>query len=520
MGEARRFYSHASDRIVPRASAVSYLPTIGASRWLVVAVALVLWSGCSLLQPLQSSSMGDLGYFEFRDADPASGGVVVGAPHGSAEAGAIDFANSIRDRLGASLIIAHNFRSKRIPVERPLVYSSPIVWRTSNGAPRGSAYPEFVKIINSTISGPLEFYVGVRVAEDASVAPRMEAATAGLSFEQVKLLELAYTRIRDRLSENLPLSKVDIALNPLDDISWNVSGVKYHGVLMLANKGLILRLPKSLTTSPYRALYREIVAEWVGEAAMMARNGPVNFPAVASQKLPYGRIDTIASKKNLRGIVLAAPHGSFDWYTSDLVEEMSYRTSLPAVLTRGFTPTECGGWRINVNRPTERRYPNDTIERVTERSKDVYSKFSQTVFKMSRGPLKLYVEMHQNGTEDAIEVATVGITREQARAIKSAYQDIRDRVLRDRPETAKVELLIEPLDQVAIGAWAAKEQGVLRFARSSLHFELPVQRLFYRDKSRRAYTRIFAELIARIAKSQVNEVQTANLTRGLAGTGD
>jgi len=64
-------------------------------------------------------------------------------------------------------------------------------------------------------------------------------------------------------------------------------------------------------------------------------------------------------------------NGSFDWYTVELVEEMSYRTVLPAVVTRGFTPTECGGWGIDVNRPTKRRYPTDTVERVTDRAREV-----------------------------------------------------------------------------------------------------------------------------------------------------
>jgi hypothetical protein len=38
---------------------MSYLPISGASRWLVVATALILWSGCTFWQPLQRRLIGD-----------------------------------------------------------------------------------------------------------------------------------------------------------------------------------------------------------------------------------------------------------------------------------------------------------------------------------------------------------------------------------------------------------------------------------------------------------------------------
>ena len=155
----------------------------------------------------------------------------------------------------------------------------------------------------------------------------------------------------------------------------------------------------------------------------------------------------------------------------------------------------------------------DTVERETERAKEVYRYFRESVFELARGPLAFYIEMHQNSSENNIDVATLGITREQARAIKTAYQKIRDGVLREQPEVAKVNLIIEPLDQVAIGAWAAKDHGILGLAKSSLHFELPAQPVFYRKNTRRAYTKILAELINWIAatKSGLILTQTAAL---------
>jgi hypothetical protein len=153
------------------------------------------------------------------------------------------------------------------------------------------------------------------------------------------------------------------------------------------------------------------------------------------------------------------------------------------------------------------------VERSTDRAKDVYNQFKKSVFAAAHGPLDLYIDMHQNGTEENIEVAVLGITRAQAKAIKTAYRAIRDRVLGDEPEVARVNLIIEPLDQVAIGAWAAKDHGILRLANSSLHFELPSHRVFFRERARRAYTKILAELIDRITTLVPASVERKNAAR-------
>jgi hypothetical protein len=287
----------------------------------------------------------------------------------------------------------------------------------------------------------------------------------------------------------------------LDDISWNSDGAKKHGVLMLAQRGLILRMPGVLAAEPVRAVYQNILAAWVSEARSISMDDRVRRQEIDLAPMPLGRIDSIPARDDRRGIVIGAPHGSFDWYTGELVEELSYRTALPAVIARGFTPTECGGWRINVNRPSERRYPTDTIERRTERAEEVYRRYKAAVFKAARGPLDLYIDMHQNSEVDDIDVATVGITKPQAQAIKTGYRQIRDRVLREFPDVAKANLVIEPVDQVAIGAWAAKDHGILKVAQRSLHFEMPSHRVFYRQNARRAYRKIFAELILRIVNA-------------------
>lgn len=157
---------------------------------------------------------------------------------------------------------------------------------------------------------------------------------------------------------------------------------------------------------------------------------------------------------------------------------------------------------IGQNLLSERRYLTDTLDRKTERAAEVYERFRDTVFRAAGGRLDTYVEMHQNGSEAIIEVATLGISREEAIAIENDYVAIRDRILQAMPDLIRVNLVIEPVDQVAIGAWAAKDDGMLQLSQRSLHFELPAQRLFYRNRTRRAYTKILSELIDRLVKSR------------------
>jgi len=490
------------------------------SKILLLLLACDIWSGCSALFPLQEHRIGEIGRFEFREADIGSKGVVIAVPRSGTEPAAVEYAHSMRDGLGAALILAYDFARKQIPVSEPLVQNSLVSWQETDSIRPGNVYPVFKKLLQSAALGPVKFYVGVRFTESTTPVQRVEVATNGFSFAQLIALKQVYVELRDRRLKNLATAaKIDIAINPLDDLSSNSYGERNHGVLMLAEKGLIFRLPKILADNTLKAAYREILTEWV-KAVIRNLDKASQVHAVRFERLTYGRIDTISPPNVSTGVVIAAPHGSFDWYTAELVEEISYRTALPAVITRGFTPTECGGWRINVNRPTERRYPTDTIERKTKRAGEVYERFRDTVFQAAGGRLNTYIEMHQNGTEADIDVATVGISRDEAIAIKKDYREIRDRILQGIPDLVRVDLVIEPVDQVAIGAWAAKDDGMLRVSQASLHFELPAERVFFRQRARRAYTRILSELIDRLVKSRYGSSEAKLISSPLHFTAD
>ncbi len=442
----------------------------------------------------ENHDIGNFGHIAVRPAGTAMHGFIVGVPHGTTESGAVAYAETVSDATGAALVVAYGFNAKHIAVAQPLIHTGLSSWGPSDTGRPASIYPEFKRFLQSTSNGPLEFYVEFRIAGEFP-SSQIEVASAGFSFEELEELKNDYVAIENAFFGNTKQPRVEIAVNPLDPISWDAFAIRNHGVLMLAKKGLVLRLPKILTRPSTSPVYREIVNQWVLHAYALSQRSSFGSSGIELKQMRYGDIELIPARSQSRGIVIGAPHGSFDWFTGDMVEELSYRTSLASVVARGFTPTECNGWRIDVNRPTERRYPTDTIERTTERAVDVYQEFKKAVLAASRGSLQLYIDIHQNSTEDDIMVATLGITREQAQKIKNVFREIRNRVIPAGSPVKRVNLLIEPVDQVTIGAWAAKEHGILRLAKRSLHFEMPAQHVFYRADARHAYTKILAELI-------------------------
>lgn len=468
-----------------------------------------VWIGCSVPPAQQDHVVGDIGHIGVRKTDGRVEGVVIGATHGLTEPYAAEVATALSDHTGAGLVIAYGFRATRIPVAQPLVHMSPVATSIAAGRRPGSVYSQFRSLLQGAVAGPIHFYVGIRAIDSKTPVNRIEVATGGLSFEQVGALKDLFLRIRDRAIEGSVIPKVDMRLNPVDDVSWNVTGVKQHGVLLLAERGLILRLPKALADPRVKSVYSKIFNEWVSETLTLVAQNPSRLPAIQVKLMPYGRMETIPSRNNTAGIVIGAPHGSFDRFTSELAEALSYRTSLAAVTAKGFSPTEGGGWRINVNRPTEKRYPRGEPEqeRGTERAREAYRRYRETVLKAAGGALDLYIDLHENGIDDDIDVATLGISGAEARGVKEAYREIRDHMIQLRPELPKVDMAIEPIDKVTFTARVAKEQGILRLAKQSFHFEMPTHRLFYDQRVRHAYTEILSELIQRITALQSNRIQ-------------
>lgn len=118
-------------------------------------------------------------------------------------------------------------------------------------------------------------------------------------------------------------------------------------------------------------------------------------------------------------------------------------SGVAAVIARGFTPTEAGGWRINVNRPSEKTYLAPDFEIASSRSREIYNALREAVVDAAGGELRLYFDIHQYGGQ-SIQVATVGVSKAEAQALKHRFRQIRDRLLKTHPHVEAVSLMIEP----------------------------------------------------------------------------
>ena len=442
-------------------------------------------------------------------------GVIIGAPHGGLEPTSADYARWISERTGAGLIIAYGFGTKRISVTQPIVGFYPVSTASAQSPPSGSVFPVFKNLLTQTAGGDVKLYLGIRFAAEQTDSRRIDVVTSGLTVEEINFLTESYARIRDQVIADSKVPKVDLAAESFDKLLWTLSGAKHHGVLMMAKRGLSLRLPRLLMNATAGKAYREVLSLWVTQALPAVMENFSGLPHMAVMVLEQGRLESIPSRRQHRGVVIGAPHGTFDEYTAEVVKQISFRTGIAAVIAKGFTPIEAGGWRINVNRPTEKYYPRGEFELASSRARAVYDCFKEVVLEASQGELELYIDVHQNGRQKNIEVATVGISSEHARAIKKMYREIRDRSLKNISGRAPVDLLIEPIDPIEIGAWPAKAEGILGAAKKSLHFELPLYGTLDTAQARDAYTRILGDLINQIPLLLLPKTQIARGGRTL-----
>jgi hypothetical protein len=460
-----------------------------------LSLAIMAWlNSCTVHEPVRSESIQGLGHFEFRES-AGRDGVVIGAPHGATEGGANRLAKTISERTGAGLVVAYGFKSKRLSVTQPLVTSRPYPSEASGAFERVSVFREYRRMLRMAARGTLELYVGIRNTDQPELADRIEVATSGLTHEEARALKESYLRIQNRLSNGDDGSKLALMIEPLDRISWRAVGVKHHGVLLFAERGLILRVPYTFGAEPLEELRTEILSRWIEEAIGFLRQNPLSLPRMQVRVMDLGRFEVSESRNGLRGVVIGAPHGSFDGNTAEMVKQISYLTGIASVVAKGFTPTEAGGWRINVNRPTEKTFPSDGTEVHTARAREVYRAFRALVLGAAAAELKLYVDVHRYNTGSRIQVATVGIGPGEARILKQLYYGIRDRYLLGQPEVPAADFVIEPLEEIAIRASGAKSEGILSVAPKGLHFELPSGKVFASIEARGVYTCVLADLL-------------------------
>jgi hypothetical protein len=129
----------------------------------------------------------------------------------------------------------------------------------------------------------------------------------------------------------------------------------------------------------------------------------------------------------------------------------------------------------------------------------VYRAYERRVLEAAQGRLLFFAEIHGDGRRESagrIEIATVGMDREQAFRLRTLLELIRDAHLRTNPAAPRLDVLVEPADTLPDPASTAKREGILRYPERALHIALPhVARTAWRP----LYTGILADFLAQAA---------------------
>ena len=215
-------------------------------------------------------------------------------------------------------------------------------------------------------------------------------------------------------------------------------------------------------------------------------------------EVPVRSAGPLASQKGRPGLVIGAPHGRSDAGTDRISVELARQTGFGLVVAT-YADLDSGR-RLNVNRPTEGvqgASPSDEV--ATAEARQAYEAYVGRVKDVAQGPLSVYVELHGNGRQETagrIEIATVGVSREEAWRLRTLLELIRDAHLGGKPEVPRLDVLVEPLDRLYYTASAVKQVGILRLPQRAIHIELPRAA---RTSGREAYTDVLADFLSQAA---------------------
>jgi hypothetical protein len=203
-------------------------------------------------------------------------------------------------------------------------------------------------------------------------------------------------------------------------------------------------------------------------------------------------------EKGRPGFVIAAPHGTSDIATDVMGRALAKLTGFGLVVATGYANLDGEGRRFNVNRPTESA-PGVAarLEVETAAARQVYQDYRRHVTEAAQGAVRLYVEVHGNMRPESagrVEIATVGVSRDDAWRLKTLLELIRDSRLEG--DVPRLEVWVESQDPVVYTASAAKQSGILAQTPLAIHIELPrVARTTHRE----AYTTVLADFLIQSA---------------------
>ena len=414
----------------------------------------------------------------FNDSRPAKSGLegaIVGAPGGDAYAASRKIVARIGDS-GAGIVIADGFRKKHgFNVNIPTRGDGDYKDHTHDNDSR-LVHEAYMHALGQMARAPVLFYFEVRTVPKLDMA---EIQISGVSRDEAALMKMLYQNAVKKLPAR-EAAKVspEARVESLDSLKTDYYGTKHHGVPIRYPRSFIAALPRVEGTEE---AYATVLSNVIAESVPLLRQGidanGQRMRQLGIQISSFGRLEYIKPiSGEFKGVVIGAPHGSYDVSTAEVVRDLSNKLGIGAVVAKGFTEYETGDNRINVNRPTEGAVLKSSEENPTQRATDIYRHFERLVKQAAGDNLVVYFDVHANdysGTQDRIEVATKGISDDEARAVREMLAGAFGKNLRNHG-LSSLKVLVEPADSLSVwGATVAKRDGILGNASRGLNIKVP-----------------------------------------------
>ena len=194
---------------------------------------------------------------------PGRSGLVVAAPHGTADVRTADIAADLGRRTGFGVVIATGFAIEADTRERPGRSPSEEV---PTDCARGvdEAYEARVREV---ARGPLRFLAEIHGNNHGDSAGRIEIATVGVDRELAFRLRALLELIRDAHLQGLAEApRLDVLIEPADTLRYTASGAERCVILKSVERALHIELPKA-ARAEWREVYTAILADFLVQAA-------------------------------------------------------------------------------------------------------------------------------------------------------------------------------------------------------------------------------------------------------------
>lgn len=240
-------------------------------RAFVVGLLAVSASGCATTPSEQDTKAVDaLGHFEHVPGRP---GIVVAAPHGTADGGSLHMAREICARTGASGVLVTGFwdgpTRRRINVNRNTEQTmgpQSTVLEQAYSPLAAHVNARYTALVREAAQGPLRWFFEIHANSDPAYADVVAVSTMGIDLGEAQRFKEGFIAVRDRrIPPDGP--RLGILVTPADRIRFNfqaASSISSH-----ARRGFLIENPRRMMRdaawrSRYAAVLADLIASFVG----------------------------------------------------------------------------------------------------------------------------------------------------------------------------------------------------------------------------------------------------------------